>query len=112
MYLQMSSNILRDHHEVGEVALYEVDQVLLLLVGDDDLLPLLFLQSETGQGVFLQELHPDNFVKKSLRLRDVSYLGSLANSVMLSIMFYCIIYSLKPCSLCFTNQLCLLVCPS
>ena len=68
MYLEVSANILRDHHEVRVVVLYEVDEVLLLLVRDDDLLPLLFLQSETGKGVFLQELHPDSLVSKSLLL--------------------------------------------
>ena len=68
MYLEVSANILRDHHEVRVVVLYEVDEVLLLFVRDDDLLPFLFLQSQTGQGVFLQELHPDNLVNRSLLL--------------------------------------------
>ena len=68
MYLKMPSDILREHHEVRVITLDEVDEVLLLLVRDDDLLPFLFLQSETGEGVFLEELHPDNLVNKSLLL--------------------------------------------
>ena len=85
MYLEVSANILRDHHEVRVVVLYEVDEVLLLFVRDDDLLPFLFLQSQTGQGVFLQELHPDNSTSSTNHSDcDVSYLGSLASSVILS----------------------------
>ena len=59
--LEMATSILRYHHEVRVVALYEVDEVLLLLVRYDDLLPLLFLQPQTCQGVFLEELHPCSF---------------------------------------------------
>ena len=59
--LEMATSILRYHHEVRVVALYEIDEVLLLLVWYDDLLPLLFLQPQTCQGVFLEELHPCSF---------------------------------------------------
>ena len=68
MYLKMPSDILREHHEVRVITLDEVDEVLLLLVRDDDLLPFLFLQSQAGESVLFQELHPDSLVNKSLLL--------------------------------------------
>ena len=91
MYLQVSTSVLRDNHEVRVVALYEVDEVFLLLVRYDDLLPLLLLQPQACLGNILSGTPSNIGLTLILGYHQLprSYLGSLANSVI--VIFYLLV---------------------
>ena len=60
VHLELAPDVLGDDQLLGQVSLYEAEDVTPLLVRDNQLVPFLLLQPETFQSVVLDEIQPDN----------------------------------------------------